>query len=136
MTGPGIPACWTWPVTEQDHERAFLAAGPGTGYGRDRGLALIEDWQAGRCAICSYGTGQMEADHDHQTGYLRGMLCHSCNVREAHAWPDDPLFSRYRQRPPSVILGVRCYWSAPEPPLPSAEALRAHQAATDPASRR
>lgn len=40
--------------------------------------------QAGRCAICHLH--QFEAckafsvDHDHETGEIRGLLCHNCNV--------------------------------------------------------
>jgi hypothetical protein len=56
------------------------------------GLAR-EDWQAlhdaqgGRCAICRReqkphrdGTlDRLSVDHDHQTGRVRGLLCHDCN---------------------------------------------------------
>jgi hypothetical protein len=42
--------------------------------------------QGKRCAICSkevplYGKGCMHLDHDHGTGEVRELLCHSCNVR-------------------------------------------------------
>src|ERR1700761_10093 len=52
-------------------------------------LAMIEK-QEGRCAICqidvkslTIGKGRREAacvDHDHETGKIRGVLCHSCNT--------------------------------------------------------
>ena len=55
-------------VSEQDIERRFLA-------------------QGGKCAICrreAYGsarnTRSLHIDHDHETGLLRGLLCHSCNL--------------------------------------------------------
>ena len=41
--------------------------------------------QEGRCAICKRpgGTGRAETlvvDHDHETGFIRGLLCPQCNV--------------------------------------------------------
>lgn len=126
------PACWTWPVTEAEHERVFLAAGSA----RRAALPLIEDWQAGRCAVCGYGRGRLEADHCHNTGLFRGFLCHSCNVQEAHAGAGRPVFSRYRRRHPAAILGLSIHWAAPEPPAASAEELLRHMAATDPLLRK
>jgi hypothetical protein len=42
---------------------------------------LIE--QDGKCAICgTTDSGKMDwhADHDHETGQKRGLLCHKCNT--------------------------------------------------------
>ena len=45
--------------------------------------ALLET-QGGGCAICGGGpTGKqvwLSVDHDHATGVIRGLLCHSCNA--------------------------------------------------------
>jgi hypothetical protein len=53
-------------------------------------------WEAqdGRCAICQkiahvmdLRTGsprRLAIDHDHQTGKIRGLLCHDCNVAIGH----------------------------------------------------
>lgn len=41
--------------------------------------------QCGKCAICDaskpgHGRKRFAVDHDHQTGHVRGLLCHSCNT--------------------------------------------------------
>ena len=49
--------------------------------------------QGGRCVICNTsvpgGRGRFHVDHDHGTGQIRGLLCHSCNV-SIGAMQDDP----------------------------------------------
>lgn len=46
--------------------------------------------QEGRCHICKelFGT-LIHIDHDHQSGAVRGLLCHKCNVGLGH-FRDDP----------------------------------------------
>jgi hypothetical protein len=50
-------------------------------------LELLEA-QNGRCAICgtdvSGGKGAFHVDHCHNSGQIRGLLCHSCNVGLGH----------------------------------------------------
>lgn len=48
--------------------------------------------QGGRCAVCmepGYGKS-LCADHDHESGEFRGLLCHRCNMAEGllrgNAW--------------------------------------------------
>ena len=36
--------------------------------------------QSGRCAACLIELRKFHVDHDHQTGSVRGLLCHMCNV--------------------------------------------------------
>lgn len=42
--------------------------------------------QKNRCAICQLeSTDVLRVDHDHETGIIRGLLCHSCNLVLGHA---------------------------------------------------
>ncbi len=43
---------------------------------------LIEEAQAGGCAICRQPlTTSRHIDHSHATGFVRGVLCASCNTK-------------------------------------------------------
>ena len=50
-------------------------------------LEILEA-QNGRCAICGTdvpsGKGTFHVDHCHDSGQVRGLLCHSCNVGLGH----------------------------------------------------
>ena len=52
----------------------------------DYDLMLIE--QEGKCAVCGSddpkGKGRFHVDHDHDTGKVRGLLCHYCNIAEGY----------------------------------------------------
>lgn len=37
-------------------------------------------WQAGLCGCCGAEDRKLELDHNHKTGGLRALVCHSCNV--------------------------------------------------------
>lgn len=52
------------------------------------------DAQGGGCAICGTLVNTVQGkslpvDHDHESGSIRGILCHSCNVGLGH-FQDDP----------------------------------------------
>lgn len=75
--------------------------------------------QGNACAVCG-AAGPARADHDHDTGLLRGMLCKSCNAMEGktrsqfyRGLGDDVLarFDAYRADPPA---GRAWLWDFPD----------------------
>jgi hypothetical protein len=36
--------------------------------------------QGGVCGVCGRESDQFVVDHDHDTGQIRGVLCHKCNL--------------------------------------------------------
>lgn len=60
--------------------------------------------QAGRCAVCEEEK-RLVVDHDHVTGYVRGLLCSRCNVTEGTK--DWPWLRAYRSNPPARAIGLR-----------------------------
>lgn len=65
-----------------------------------------------RCAICLSETTRSKrnwhADHDHNTGLMRGVLCHHCNVLLGHAQDNPETLKRaieYLANPPTTKLG-------------------------------
>ena len=108
------PACWSWPVPTQ----ADLEGLRGSYSGEARrlfdaddawGYLLMVAWHAGRCAICG-AKDVLVTDHDHKTGFVRGLLCRSDNTLEGVGY--DGVFRKYREFSPAVICGVReRYWN-------------------------
>lgn len=121
------PACWSWaiPTRTREEEVEYLVAqnalltNPDDRLDRGSIEMLVEDWSyhrltvfhSDRCAVCgrTTGLGGLVDDHDHWTGLIRGLLCRSCNRREPYPQYAE-LFDLYRERPPTVILGVRRYY--------------------------
>jgi hypothetical protein len=120
------PACWSWTLPENLAPRD---SDPDVA-----GLAAIEEWQAGRCGICS-SEGILVTDHDHATGLIRGLLCQRCNTAEVFRCVGP--YRRYRERPPAAILGVEArYWNPligdyVQPQLVASEADKWVDAASD-----
>jgi hypothetical protein len=77
-------------------------------------MAALEEWQEGDCALCG-GEVPLKwtiADHCHSEGWVRGLLCMSCNTLDAHGHrvrdPDRARALRsYRAHPVTAMLGLR-----------------------------
>lgn len=75
----------------------------------------IREAQGGKCYICQRATGarrKLAVDHDHGTGYVRGLLCKTCNYRVlGHLRDDTEAFQRaidYINNPPAFgVIGKR-----------------------------
>lgn len=66
-----------WPATPEERRRSRL---------RVKYDMTPDDYermfaeQEGRCWICRIEHPKLFVDHDHETGVVRGLLCHGCNV--------------------------------------------------------
>jgi len=117
------PVCHSWDVTEFDRRSVANLAVLSDDELRQARHAydLIWRWQQGRCAVCGEQAALVEPgwwsdsgfalDHDHRTALVRGYLCVSCNVSEPHGDGGD--FTKYRDRPPAVMLGVIARYEHP-----------------------
>lgn len=88
-----------------------------SGLGRKRKRNILMGMQQGRCAICcvdDYPERRLQADHDHETGLLRGMLCPPCNNRESRyrRGVDDAGVRAYLASPPAA--GLKWMWKLPD----------------------
>lgn len=67
--------------------------------------------QSGRCGICGapQRRGELQLDHDHANGFVRGLLCAACNSGEGRHGCDLPAgeckFCLWRVRPAVCWLG-------------------------------
>jgi hypothetical protein len=77
---------------------------------RDEVRAKLMDLQAGKCALCP-ATRRLSVDHDHDTGFARGLLCQSCNSREGHGRDHADIIA-YRANPPAGPLFL--LWDLPD----------------------
>lgn len=66
------------------------------------------------CAICRRARGvvkKLSVDHDHETGFVRGLLCGTCNSMLGDARDDPEFFDRaaaYLRDPPAFhVIGRR-----------------------------
>ena len=54
---------------------------------------LVHVMEARNCEICGRTDARLELEHDHVTGVMRGLTCHSCNTGLAR-FHDDPALLR------------------------------------------
>ena len=80
-------------------------------YGLGPGMyALLKDAQGGTCALCGRATGvrkKLAVDHDHKSGYVRGLLCGPCNKLLGFARDNPEFFRRcaeYLEEPPAFAV--------------------------------
>ena len=73
------------------------------------------DAQDGKCAICGESRRyNLDVDHDHKTGLIRGLVCRLHNRKLLPSAKDNPAVLRaaadYLESPPALrILGERFY---------------------------
>lgn len=63
---------------------------------RDEAWATLLREQDGKCALCE--APPADIDHDHDTGFVRGLLCRRCNLHEGD--DGNAAFARYAANPP------------------------------------
>jgi hypothetical protein len=51
-------------------------------------------------------------DHDHNSGWIRGLLCDDCNKAEGRARDTDDVFARWRACPSAAIIGIRVVYES------------------------
>ncbi len=110
----GDPACWSWKaLADGDLDRLQGAVireqlewTPDPRPYEDDHLRwmFMARMHKGRCAICGERDGRLVTDHDHETGWIRGFLCHTCNGNEARR--RDGIYAKYRERTPAMMCGV------------------------------
>lgn len=62
---------------------------------------IFRDAHHGRCAICRREDRRLVVDHCHETGWIRGLLCDSCNL----AMPGR-IATIYEGLPPAHVAGL------------------------------
>ena len=121
---PTEPACWSWhvPAVPTAEETARLIDMWGrrfwTAEYRQTPDIVAQGcrfamFHGGRCAMCGTIDATLVADHDHQSGVLRGYLCGGCNAGEGSRGNASRMsFVGYRHSHPAVLLNYRERYNA------------------------
>lgn len=67
-------------------------------------MHVLEAFQQRRCAICGH-KDNLQIDHCHESGFIRGLLCQPCNIGEGKS--DHPTYIAYRRVYPTKVLGLK-----------------------------
>ena len=108
---PG-PRCTTH---HRARKKALSEASWARGIKERYGITPVQYWalydaQGGCCYICTSATGasrRLSVDHDHATGYVRGLLCRPCNTTVGRLRDDPDAFKRgyeYLRNPPALSV--------------------------------
>lgn len=111
LSAPG-PRCAT---CHRDRKKAAARASHARWILKTYGLTIeqyeaLYEAQGGVCYICRRATGKVRrlaVDHDHKTGYVRGLLCKPCNSVLAHIRDDTQTLHRtieYLVNPPAFYV--------------------------------
>lgn len=65
-------------------------------------LIALQESHAGACGLCGE-SGDLQVDHDHKTGRVRGLLCRRCNLLLGHYERDPETFQRLAGRFPLYL---------------------------------
>jgi hypothetical protein len=97
------PAYLQWQYNaERWSESASLLEG-------SEGLTALWEWQEYRCAMCGFEDAKIVKDHCHESGLIRGLLCHSCNLNESSN--DSLRWQIYRKFPPTMLVNVKVFYN-------------------------
>lgn len=99
-TDPADPACWSWKRYTWHR-----------GLDQYKQMRVLRRWHDDRCGICGAETDLL-LDHDHGSGWVRGLLCDSCNKSEGLARDTDDVFARWRACPPAAMIGLRVVYDS------------------------
>jgi len=70
------------------------------------------EYQNGVCAICGQPDNRkmLGVDHNHATGKIRGLLCHSCNVLIGHARESSAILEKAIAYLSSTMVPTKRMW--------------------------
>jgi len=94
-------SCYCYPCHNKNGKESKVRNGGSRDYHLRRRYGLTEEEvdgliekQQGVCSICQSMPDKWHVDHDHDTGVVRGVLCHHCNTALGNFRDDVKLLER------------------------------------------